>query len=339
MKSESGWSAGRVAGFRALFRILCGVAIALSAHSAWALQCLSTTGGVTYTEPIGSVQTYPVNAPDGTVIWISPSRTTTAVCAKDQGTAGSSDLTTTDNIYFYPNPLKTALPGIQIGIRYQGQDYYGGARVATGYSVPSCNQASYVNCQTTTVSLTYQVVIQKQGTWTGTLPNTYAAFQFDGELGLNGVANHNFQYWLSGLSNLAPTTCTVNISVTPEPGVVDFGQVQATSTGFAPARPTKPFSLALQKTACDTAVNIQGYFQTANQVQNNLILPSSDSNFGIGILDGSGKQVAINEPFALVNFSTTQTQASIPFTATLNSMGPPKIGPFNVTATVLVLYN
>jgi len=339
MKSENRCSAGWVTGFRALFKVLCGVALALSAHSAWALQCLSTTGGTTYTEPIGSVQTYPVNAPDGTVIWISPTRTTTAICAKDQ--AGGTNLSVVDNIYFYPNPQSTSLPGLQIGIRYQGQDYYGGARVPTGFAVPSCDQATFNagRCQTTTVSLTYQVVIQKLGTWTGALPNTYAAFQFDGESGQNAIANHNFQYWLSGLGNLAPTTCTVDVTVTPEPGIVDFGQVQATSTGFSPARPTKPFSLALQKTACDTSVNIQGYFQTANPVQNNLILPSSDSNFGIGILDGSGNQVSINEPFELVNFGATQIYASIPFTATLNSMGAPKIGPFTATATVLVLYD
>ncbi|WP_322013509.1 fimbrial protein [Paraburkholderia sp. J12] len=339
MTRASGWSAGQLAGFRALFKILCVTALTLSAHSAWALQCLSTTGGVTYTEPIGSVQTYPVNAPDGTVIWISPTRTTTAICAKDQG--GGQNLSTVDNIYLYPDPLNTSLPGLQIGIRYQGQDYYGGSRLPTGFSVPSCNQATFNagKCQTTTVSLTYQVVIRKQGTWTGALPNTYAAFQLDGELGLNAIANHNFQYWLSGLSNLAPTTCTVDVTVTPEPGIVDFGQVQATATGFSPARPTKPFALSLAKTACDTGVNIQGYFQTANQVQNNLILPASDSNFGIGIQDGSGNPIAIGEPFELVNFGATQTQVSIPFTATLNSLGAPKIGPFTVTATVLVLYD
>jgi major type 1 subunit fimbrin (pilin) len=334
MKRDNGWSAGQVAGFRALVRILCAAALFLSAHSAWAVQCLSIASGAKLIESIGSVQTYPENAPDGTVIWISPTRTTAGtVCNKDQG--GGTNLTTTDNIYFYPNPENTILPGLRIGIRYQGQDYYGGSRVPTGFAVPSCDQPTPDKCAGALVTL------QKQGVWDGTpsLPLTYAAFQFDGELGLNAVAGHNFQYWLSGLNLLAPTECTVDVTVTPEPGIVDFGQVQATATGFNPARPSKPFSLSLKKTACDKGVNIQGYFQTPNQVQNNLILPTSESNFGIGILDGSGNQIPINEPFNLVNFGATQTQASIPFTATLNSMGAPKIGPFTATATVLVLYD
>ncbi|WP_233853174.1 fimbrial protein [Paraburkholderia sp. HD33-4] len=332
------WTSRRISGLRTLVRVLLVVALALSAHSAWALQCLSTTGSTRLTEPIGSVQTYPVNAGNGAIIWISPSRTTNVVCSKDQG--GSENLVAED-IYFYPNPNSAPLPGLQIGIRYNGQDYYGGARMSTGYSVPACTQANFNagRCRSTTVPLTYQVVILKQGTWTGALPDTYAAFQFDGVLGLNAIGNHNFQYWLSGLSNLAPSPCTVDVTVTPEPGIVDFGQIQATTTGFSPAKPTRPFSLLLNKQQCDTGVNILGYFQSSNPVQNNLIVPSSDSNFGIGIQDRSGNQVPIGEPFELMNFGPLQTQASIPFTATLNALGTPKIGPFTATATVLVLYN
>jgi major type 1 subunit fimbrin (pilin) len=332
------WTNARIAGLRALVRVLLAVALAFSAHSAWALQCLSPTGGTKLTEPIGSVQTYPVNAADGTIIWISPTRTTTVVCAKDQSGGQNLDA---EAIYFYPNPNNVTLPGLQIGIRYNGADYYGGSRMPTGFTVPTCTLANYNagRCQSTTVPLTYQVVIRKQGTWTGALPDTYAAFQFDGALGLNAIPNHNFQYWLSGLGNLAPTPCTVNVTVTPEPGIVDFGQIQATTNGFSPTRPTQPFSLLLSKQQCDTGVNIEGSFQTSNAVQNNLIIPTSDSNFGIGIQDGSGNQVPIGEPFELMNFGPAQTQASIPFTATLNAMGAPKIGPFIATATVLILYD
>ncbi|MBB5445118.1 MULTISPECIES: fimbrial protein [unclassified Paraburkholderia] len=343
MNGRIEWVATRILSVRSLVRILFAVAFCMSAQSAWALRCLTSSGQDSFTESIGSVQTYPENAPDGTIIWISPTRTTTGYCYKD---IGGSALTHTDPIYFYPNPKNVSLSGVEIGIRYQGRDYYGqtsqaGQGVPTGYVVPRCANTTFSSaqgCPRLPVSITYQVIVRKQGAWVGTLPNTYAAFQFDGLNGINCCAT-SFAYILSGLSALAPTPCTVDVTVTPEPGIVDFGQVQATPTGFSPVRPTRPFSLLLQKKQCDTGVNIQGYFQTSNPVQNNLILPEADSNFGIGVQDGNGNQVPIGEPFNLQTFGATQTQVSLPFTATLTPLGEPKIGPFTATATVLILYD
>ncbi|OLL28248.1 fimbrial protein [Burkholderia sp. SRS-W-2-2016] len=336
----------RIPGLRGLVRLLLLAAMCLSAHSAWALTCFAGSPDartLTFTESIGSVQTYPENVPDGTIIWISPTRTTTGYCQKDL--VGGLDYL--DPVSFYANPQSITLPGLQIGIRFNGQDVYDatsvpGGGLFTGTTVPTCTTDQYVSanggCPPVPVSFTYQVVVRKQGTWTGTLPDTYNVFQFDGVNGIN-CCRPSFNYILSGLSKLAPTPCTVDVTVTPEPGIVDFGQVQSTPTGFQPARPTKNFSLLLQKKECGVGVNIQGYFQTSNQVQNNMILPESDSNFGIGIQDGGGRQVPIGEPFDLQNFSETQTSVSIPFTATLTPLGVPKIGPFEAIATVLILYN
>jgi major type 1 subunit fimbrin (pilin) len=341
MNGRFEWIRTRILSVRSLVRILFVVAFCMSAQSAWALRCLTDSGAASFTESIGSVQTYPENAPDGTVIWISPTRTTTGYCYKDLAGGLSYD----DPVYFYPNPKNVALPGLEIGIRYKGTDYYGqtsqaGQGVPTGYIVPSCPDTTFASggCPRLPVNITYQVIIRKQGAWTGALPDTFAAFQFDGQYGIN-CCNSSFDYILSGLSALAPTPCTVDVTITPEPGIVDFGQVQATPTGFLPARPTQPFSLLLQKKQCDSGVNIQGYFQTANPVQNNLILPDADSGFGIGVQDGNGNQVPIGEPFDLMNFGATQTQVSLPFTATLSPLGKPKIGPFTATATVLILYD
>lgn len=342
MTSANEWAATRLVSLRSLVRILILAALCMSAQSAWALRCLTSTGQDSFTESIGSVQTYPENVPDGTVIWISPTRTTTGYCYKDL----AGGLNYVDPVYFYANPKNVSLPGLEIGIRYQGQDYYGatsqaGQGVPTGYVVPVCADAAFSSaggCPRLPVSLSYQVIVRKQGAWVGTLPDSYTAFQFDGVNGINCCAT-SFTYILSGLSKLAPTPCTVDVTVTPEPGIVDFGQVQATPTGFSPVKPTRPFSLLLQKKQCDVGVNIQGYFQTSNPVQNNLILPEADSNFGIGIQDGNGNQVPIGEPFDLQNFGATQTQTSIPFTATLNTLGAPKIGAFSAVATVLILYD
>ena len=52
---------------------------------AWALRCLSDGGADSLTEPIGGVASYPTDAQDGYVIWVSPPRTTTGYCYKDYG--------------------------------------------------------------------------------------------------------------------------------------------------------------------------------------------------------------------------------------------------------------
>lgn len=332
----------RLAGLFA--RVLLVLGCLAVAQSAWAVRCVTSAGADQFVEPIGSVQTYPVNAPDGYVIWISPTRTTTGYCYKD---LGSNSLTFDDPISFYANPNgeNPLAWGLEIGIRYQGVDYFGagnqpGTGVPTGIVVPICSDANFAAglCPRIPVSISYQVVVRKKGTWVGIPQDTYAAFQFDGVKGLN-CCNTSFRYILSGLDNLKPTPCVIDVTVTPEPGIVDFGQVQATPTGFSPVTPTRPFSLALDKRQCDTSVKIQGYFDTSNPVQGDLVLPSSDSGFGIAIQDRSGVQIPLREPFDLANFSATQTRIDVPFSATLKSLGAPKIGPFTATVTVQILYD
>lgn len=66
-------------------RVLLLLGCLFVAQSAWAVRCVTSEGADRFVQPIGSVQTYPVNAPDGYVIWISPTRTTTGYCYKDLG--------------------------------------------------------------------------------------------------------------------------------------------------------------------------------------------------------------------------------------------------------------
>ncbi|WP_081052227.1 fimbrial protein [Burkholderia vietnamiensis] len=327
-------------------RVLLLLGCLVVAQSAWAVRCVTSEGADRFVQPIGSVQTYPVNAPDGYVIWISPTRTTTGYCYKD---LGGESLTFDDPISFYANPNgESPLAwGLEIGIRYRGIDYFGagnqpGTGVPTGIVVPPCSRWDFNKwgggCPRIPVSITYQVVIRKAGTWVGIPQDSYAAFQFDGVKGIN-ARNTSFRYTLSGMQNLKPSPCVVDVTVTPEPGLVDFGKVKATPTGFSPETPTQPFSLALDKRKCDTPVKIQGYVDTPNPVQGNVVLPSADSGFGVEILDRNGRQVPLREPFDLANFSATQARIDVPMSAVLRSLGSPKIGPFTVTATVQILYD
>ncbi|SEA03305.1 fimbrial protein [Variovorax sp. YR216] len=326
--------------------------IGLGSSSAWALTCQTSSGATQFTEPIGNVSV-PDTVPDGTIIWISPTRTTSGTCKKSA--SDSVNLATVDHIYFYslqgsPRAIYPGDPstwGIDISIRYNGAEYplseisgVAGNGLFTGFTLPPCSLADYnrgvcfIN-----VSITYQIVIRKHGLSPFVHPtqDLFSLFQFDGQLGINST-QASYQYILSGMSNIVGTACTVDVKVTPEPGVVDFGEVQAVPGGFSPSRPTKPFNLALDK-SCSTSIKVSGYFETSNAVQNNLLLPAADSNFGISIQNQNGVQVPIREPFLLGTFSPTQTQMDVPMTASLVPLGTPKIGPFSATATILILYD
>lgn len=306
---------------------------------AWALRCLTNSGATSLTEPVGGVASYPTDAPDGYVIWVSPPRTTSGYCYKDLG--DDKSLSVIDNIYFYANPnrMDPAAWGLQIGIRYKGVDYFDrtsapGGGVPTGFSVEPCKRSDFVagRCKRMQISIDYQIVIRKKGNWIQPPNDIYTVFQFDGEGGLNAFGT-SFQYRLSGLRNLKPTPCFVDVLVTPEPGIVNFGQVQAVGNGFLPAVPRKRFSLSLTK-KCNVAVRVDGYFETSYPVRNGLLVPSSDSNFGIGIEDSTGKAVPFNEQFTLAQFPSNVMNQSVLMDAVLKSFGPPKIGRFDATATI-----
>ncbi|KAB0633272.1 fimbrial protein [Burkholderia stagnalis] len=313
----------------------------VAAQPAWALRCLTGSGADSLTEPIGGVASYPTDAPDGYVIWVSPPRTTTGYCYKDYGGAA---LKYAERVYFYANPDSQvpAAWGLEIGIRYGGRDYFGlgsgpSARVETDTVVRACSQWDFDRgrCQNAPLSITYQVVVRKKGRWVQPPSDIYAVFQFDGEGGLNAFRS-SFRYRLSGLSRLKPTPCLVDVLVTPEPGIVNFGQVQMSGNGFLPAVPRKRFSLSLTK-QCSIPIRVDGYFEaTKGTVQNGLLVPAQDSNFGIGLEDSQGKAIDFNKQFTLTQFPANVANQTVMLDAVLKSFGPPKIGPFNASATIRI---
>jgi len=341
----------KMASFRvAILQLMLLCCACFFAPSAQALICKSLSDGSYLTESIGPVSV-PDSVPDGTIIWYSQTHTVPAKCYKILDEHIGED----DPVYFFGNPagLPTASWGIEFGLLYKGVTTWDGQwssspndGVFTGFTSPACPSATTndqaIACTTITASITFQVVIRKRGLLPFQHPpqDTYDVFQFDGKYGLNqGPANPLgiFRYQLNGLQNIVGTPCTVEVTVTPEPGIVDFGQVQKTSTGFSPPAPTKPFSLALNK-QCNSPINIGGYFTTANQSGANTILPATDSNFGIQIRDVGGNLLPVNEPFPLANFAADVSHIDVPFTATLVPIGDPKIGPFEAIAVVQIIY-
>lgn len=335
---------------RAWLRLGFAALLLAFSQASWALVCKSADGGNYLSEYIGPVSV-PDTVPDGTIIWRSKTHVVPADCWKVHDIHYQED----DPIYFYGNPagLDATPWGIEFGLVYRQVTSWDGdwsanptQGVNSGYISRGCpgaaNDADMLACSRVTPSIAFQVVIRKRGLLPLQRPSqdTYDVFQFDGLYGLNGGPSNpfgNFRFQLSGLQNIVGTACTVDVTVTPEPGIVDFGVIQKTATGFSPPNPTKPFSLALEK-KCSSAINIGATFVTANQQGQYNVLPAADSQFAIQVRDAHNNLLPINEPFPLANFPAEVSHIDVPFSASLVSLGDPQVGPFEAIMVVQVIY-
>lgn len=335
---------------RTLLRLGAATLLLAFSQAPWAMVCKSVQGGSYLSEYIGPVSV-PDTVPDGTIIWRSKTHVVPADCWKVHDIHYEEN----DPIYFYGNPagLDATPWGIEFGLVYRQVTSWDGdwsanptQGVNTGYISPGCpgatNDADMLACSRVAPSIAFQVVIRKRGLLPLQRPSqdTYDVFQFDGLYGLNGGPSNpfgNFRFQLSGLQNIVGTACTVDVTVTPEPGIVDFGVIQKTATGFSPSNTTKPFSLALEK-KCSSAINIGATFVTASQQGEYSILPTGDSQFAIQVRDAQNNLVPINEPFPLANFPANVSHIDVPFSASVVSLGDPKVGPFEAIMVVQIVY-
>lgn len=318
-------------------------------QSSWAMICKATDGSSILSEYIGPVSV-PDTVPDGTIIWRSRTHVVPAHCWKVFDIHYAED----DPIYFYGNPagLDATPWGIEFGLVYKQVTAWDGdwsanptQGVDSGFVSRGCPEAAGtgdMSCSNVYPTIAFQVVIRKRGLLPLQRPSqdTYDVFQFDGLYGLNGGPGNpfgNFRFQLHGLQNIVGTACTVDVEVTPQPGIVDFGQIQKTTTGFSPPRPSKPFSLALEK-KCSSAINVGATFVTAHQQGDYSVLPASDSQFGIQVRDRYNNLVRINEPFPLANFAADVSHIDVPFTAEVVALGDPQVGPFEAIMVVQVVY-
>lgn len=318
----------------------------------WAMAC--TVAGSTQIverQSIGSQPILvPVTTPDRQIIWSGPTRTVQIHCYLDLFGHENS----IDYIYYYVNPqnVNTSGWGIEFGMRINNNEVWESTGAVPAILngapafVPPCPNAHEIglgNCRSTTFVANFQPLIRKAGlTPFSAIPAPeYNLFQIDGFFsgsGLNFLHN-NYNYILTDLNQIQATTCTINTTVTPEPGVVEFGALQMTSSGFTnPTVPTREFSLLLQKSGCNTPLKTEVVFSSP-RMNDNLILPASGSAFGIRIVRADdGSTVQLNEPLPLATFAANETRKSVYFRAELIPFGDLVPGPFTATATFTLNY-
>ena len=323
-----------------MFRILFLLVFSLTwlPATSFALMCKADDSGksVTITEPIGVVLAVPADAPDGTIIWESPTRTINVICSDnlDVGQEG---------VYFYVNPAKVSVgTGIRVGIRYMGVPItLESGRYFTGHNTwEGCTWANCTGWREARFSLTFSVFVQKYGatpsTGQATTATSYRTFQLDGSGGLNNVKDSNLNYVLTGLSNVRFVPCSPQLTISP--GTVDFGQVFALGAPVGGVAASKRVNLNLQR-ACTTPYTVNARFTpTAGTVVDGLLVPEKNDSIGISILRSETQEkLAFNDWFKLTDMSGS-TPASIDLNTQLIWRKKPVAGPFNAAVLVDMYY-
>ncbi|CQJ04964.1 fimbrial protein [Yersinia frederiksenii] len=318
------------------------ISLYMFSESVWALGCVRTDGnGLQLSESIGSTVKVPSTVPDYTIIWRGPERRIAAHCFRD------NYIRELEHISFYVNPddLNALAWGIEFGMRVNGVDQWpqgGGedAGIDTGAIIPACDPSiALTDCPSVDFYVTFQPIIRKRGLnpFSQAPDSVYPLYQLDGKYGLNG-GRANFTYSITDLDLITATDCTIDVTVTPSPGVVDFGTVQKSPTGFSPTVPKQYFSLILDKNGCETPITINGFITTPN-FNGDYLLPDQDSGFGIKITElKNNTQVPIAKPFFLSDFTALEIQHELQYSAELVPLGDIKVGPFSAVATIEILY-
>ncbi|WP_307697833.1 fimbrial protein, partial [Vibrio azureus] len=281
----------------------------------WALACYDEQsggrfgsenghGGITVfqIDPSASV---PNGASDGQVVWRGPSKTVTISCYKDANNYPGL-MNHREQVHFWPgmtgNPSITHIPGIKVGFRFKGRDYYGEKVPIPGFEVEGCSHSvSYDYCEKSTIktkTFTYQpIIVTGPGDFSG-YRSSINIFQVDGEFGYNGRFR-NYRTIIDSFNNIKPTECLVELDVQGDN--VDFGTISA---GVSFSEVSKPLTIQVKNITYSSecpSVKLRGYFKT-NTVNNNRYITVVDEenkeikSLGIELYTSDGSQIKINEP-------------------------------------------
>lgn len=263
---------------RSLLAFLAGLCLLAVSTSSFALKCVET--GTNSASVLGTISTnipVPADAPNGTIIWESPTISVNITCSHDWGYNA-------EDVWMYVNPAKaTVAPGTGVGIRTNGTLYQTTSgtmtQFDTGHVIPAGTSATAV------FTFTFSVVVTKQGATpaSGSASfNSFRVFQLDGSGGLNITPNYNLNYYLTG--NVRFIGCFANLTFAPS-NTVDFGTIPATGTLGEVASQGQVTLTATS--ACQSPYGLQIGFQP---VSGTLVNPTtwdigSGWNVGISLID------------------------------------------------------
>ncbi|WP_277591844.1 fimbrial protein [Pseudomonas chlororaphis] len=303
----------------------------------FALSCLvDGSSSASFNEALGTDLAVQADAPNGTIIWESQSRSVPVICADNREVGRES-------IYFYLNPASVSVgQGIRVGIRYKGIAItQSSGKYDTGHhSQEGCNWVNCTGWRSAKFTLNFSVFIEKYGTTptTGqaTSLTSYRVFQLDGVGGLNPTPNSNLNYVLTGLNKIRFVPCSPKLTVTPS--TIDFGRLSSGGGQSGQQITASRFSLNLKRD-CTTPYTVNARFTPkTGSILNGLLVPANNSSVGISLFRAeSNEKLAYNSWFKLTDMTGT-TPARIDLFAQLLWRAKPVIGPFDAAVVIDLFY-
>ncbi|ELQ9308140.1 fimbrial protein [Serratia marcescens] len=292
------------------------------------------------------------NTAPGALLWRSQTFTSTFQCTDDWNNPKG------ENAYLYWDPqsrMSQIHNSIEVGVTYQGIDVKPtkGARqdVGPGTECRRSGSRCLSPARPLTVTVSYAIYIKA----TGKAPpaggkindnNSYSVFQVDGVGGLNGTPNSNFNAYISGLGNIQFISCNPKITVVANNGsTVNFGTIPRQNAVVGKIEKQVPFSVAANMSDPTTGQDCQGetlqasFSSTYPLQDNSVILPTSDSGFGILISQAAtpNTPIMMNSPVDLGLVNGTIVEKN--FMASLKWLSTnPKVGPFSASANIDVTF-
>lgn len=291
------------------------------------------------------------NTAPGALLWRSQPFTSTFQCSDTDNMPKGEDAF----LYWDPqNKMQNIHNSIEVGVTFKGIDVkpvknqrenVGPGTVCS--NPPRCNRPA----TSQSVTVTYSIYIKA----TGKAPpaggkitdnNAYSVFQVDGVGGLNSRPNSNFNAYISGLGNIQFISCNPKITVVANNGsTVNFGTIPRQNAVVGKIEKQVPFSVAANMSDPTTGQDCQGetlqasFSSTYPLQDNSVILPTSDSGFGILISQAAtpNTPIMMNSPVDLGLVNGTIVEKN--FMASLKWLSTnPKVGPFSASANIDVTF-
>jgi hypothetical protein len=292
------------------------------------------------------------NTAAGALLWRSKPFTSVFQCVDDWNNPRG------EHAFLYWDPqsrMSQIHNSIEVGVTYNSVDIKPtkGAKqdVGPGTECRPSGNSCRPPAKSLTVTVSYAIYIKA----TGKAPpaggkindsNAYSVFQVDGVGGLNGTPNSNFNAYISGLGNIQFISCNPKINVVANNGsTVNFGTIPRQNAVAGKIEKQVPFSVSANMSDPTTGQDckgetLQASFSSTYPVQDNsVILPTSDSGFGIVLSQATtpNTPIMMNSPVDLGLVNGTVVEKN--FLASLKWLNTnPRVGPFNASANIDVTF-
>ncbi|HCF5267714.1 TPA: fimbrial protein [Pseudomonas aeruginosa] len=326
---------------------VCALGSVFFPENSYALNCLKDGSVASEVTNIGSTIAVPTDAQKGRILWRSPKNTIKITCFQEGKWSSGED------VYIYLSPTDPNMvqlgEDLQFGAGVGGQDYacgsVAGCRIKLGRTEPCISLSSVCKGHQSKFNFTFDFFIAKKSTAAASAGkdgpltglSTYAAFQIDGEGGINSVAGKNFRMTVSGLDKIRYIGCLANLRVSPE--TINFGFLSADGARAGKTIIDQPFNIVVSKT-CNSVYALDAVLTPVNGSvpDGYTLVPAQNASVGISLLRDSGDTVPFFQTFSLTEPSGDLV-LSKRFIARLKWMSNvPALGGFNAGAMLDVYY-